>query len=99
MAGVKRERGAAIDKMGDLIELETNTELDGMGNGGSSSSRGPEDTSDVSTPTAGRAATSATTSSATATQEALLNERFPIRGRVRNAYNTSSSSSGKDKGD
>ncbi|KIW55910.1 hypothetical protein PV05_04617 [Exophiala xenobiotica] len=99
MAGVKRERGAAIDKMGDLIELETNTELDGMGNGGSSSSRGPEDTSDVSTPTAGRAATSATTSSATTTQEALLNERFPIRGRVRNAYNTSSSSSGKDKGD
>jgi hypothetical protein len=113
MAGVKRERGAAIDKMGDLIELETNTdtELDGVGGGGSSllllsSSKGAEeeDTSDVPTPTAGRSAaagTSATTSSSvTATEEALLNERFPIRGRVRNAYNnTSSASSGKDKGD
>ncbi|KAK5467431.1 hypothetical protein LTS15_000403 [Exophiala xenobiotica] len=127
MAGVKRDRGAAIDKMGDLIELETNTdtELDGMGmgmgtgtgmrtennpGGGtgsslSSSSKGAqeEDTSGVPTPTAGRSAagTSATTSSSvTATEEALLNERFPIRGRVRNAYNnTSSASSGKDKGD
>ncbi|KAK5324019.1 hypothetical protein LTR93_004806 [Exophiala xenobiotica] len=115
MAGVKRERGAAIDKMGDLIELETNTdtELDGVGGGGSSllllssSSKGAEeeDTSDVPTPTAGRSAavgSSATTSSSvTATEEALLNERFPIRGRVRNAYNnnTSSATSGKDKGD
>ena len=28
-----------------------------------------------------------------ATEEALLNERFPVRGRIRNAY------VGKDKGD
>ncbi|KAK4939967.1 hypothetical protein LTR10_019819 [Elasticomyces elasticus] len=76
MAGVKRERGAAIDKMGDLIELETNSE-----SADQSATRMEDDTSMSS-----------------ATEEALLNERFPIRGRVNNAY-ASNSGSGKDKGD
>ncbi|KIV84361.1 hypothetical protein PV11_00146 [Exophiala sideris] len=76
MAGVKRERGAAIDKMGDLIELETNIE-----SADQSATRTEDDTSMSS-----------------ATEEALLNERFPIRGRVNNAY-ASNSGSGKDKGD
>ncbi|KAI1628193.1 hypothetical protein EDD37DRAFT_297907 [Exophiala viscosa] len=76
MAGVKRERGAAIDKMGDLIELETNSESVDQ-----SATRAGDDTSMSS-----------------ATEEALLNERFPMRGRVKSAY-ASNSGSGKDKGD
>ncbi|KAL6246615.1 hypothetical protein RBB50_006853 [Rhinocladiella similis] len=92
MAGVKRERGAAIDKMGDLIELETNTELAGSGSGGQDVSRRTDDTADIPTPTIPTMITTAT-----ATEEALLNERFPIRGRIRNAY-ASTSSPSKDKG-
>ncbi|EXJ90375.1 hypothetical protein A1O1_03476 [Capronia coronata CBS 617.96] len=79
MTGGKRDRGAAVDKMGDLIELETNTE-DGPGS------------------SSGVTPVSATTSaSASATEEALLNERFPLRGRVRTAYARTDSSSAKDK--
>ncbi|KAJ9637029.1 hypothetical protein H2204_004953 [Knufia peltigerae] len=93
MAGVKRERGAAVDKMGDLIELETNTELAGLGGSGQDGTRSMDDTSDIPTPTI-----PTMINTTTATEEALLNERFPIRGRVRNAY-ASTSSPTKDKGD
>lgn len=96
MAGVKRERGAAIDKMGDLIELETNTESAEPGSSENPNAiRAADDTLDIPSSTAA-ARQSGTMSSAT--EEALLNERFPIRGRVKNAY-ASHSSSGKDKGD
>ncbi|ETI27542.1 hypothetical protein G647_09733 [Cladophialophora carrionii CBS 160.54] len=92
MAGApgKRDRSAAVDKLGDLIELETNSETVPTDR-----SRDPSSGRDTGrdkdiTPTAATARTSDF-----ATEEALLNERFPIRGRVRNAY--ASSASGKDK--
>ncbi|KIW66616.1 hypothetical protein PV04_05933 [Phialophora macrospora] len=92
MAGAtgKRDRSAAVDKLGDLIELETNS---GTLITDSSKRLGKgEDTDrdEITTPTA----TTATTSDF-ATEQALMNERFPIRGRVRNAY--ASSALGKDK--
>lgn len=76
MAGGKRDRSAAVDKMGDLIELETNT--------------GDSSPGTTTTP-------AATPASASATDEALLNERFPLRGRVRTPYTRTDSASGKDK--
>ncbi|EXJ58141.1 hypothetical protein A1O7_05565 [Cladophialophora yegresii CBS 114405] len=88
MAGApgKRDRSAAVDRLGDLIELETNSETMPM-----DGSRGRDtDRDEDLTPTAVTA-----TTSDFATEEALLNERFPVRGRVRNAY--ASSASGKDK--
>lgn len=91
LAGGKREkgRGNGIDRMGDLIELETNTETL------QADVRSRESGEEASTPTAARK-----TASSSATDEALLNERFPIRGRVRNAYASSAgSSTGKDKDD
>jgi hypothetical protein len=72
---VKRMAGTGknnVDKMGDLIELETNSET--LGTVGDNSRDGGDDI----TPTA--------STSDFATQEALLNERFPVRGRVRTAY-------------
>ncbi|KIX02304.1 uncharacterized protein Z518_08245 [Rhinocladiella mackenziei CBS 650.93] len=95
MAGAKRERGAVVDKMGDLIELETNP--DGESHHVNSIAGKSKDS--ATTPTAISPRTSAGVASTTASAtEVLLNERFPIRGRVRNAY-ASASSSGKDKGD
>ncbi|EHY59035.1 hypothetical protein HRR83_001695 [Exophiala dermatitidis] len=87
--GNKREKGggvaAGVDKLGDLIELETNA----------------NDTSGASGQQQGSKATAAASSSASvsATEEALLNERFPLRGRVRPAYTTATTSSSlaKDK--
>lgn len=82
----KRERSAAVDRMGDLIELETTSETLSENSNGNGNSDGPgkgHDQESNVTPTA---------ATATATEEALLNERFPVRGRVRNAYATSSSS-------
>ncbi|KIW19478.1 hypothetical protein PV08_00050 [Exophiala spinifera] len=104
MAGVKRERGAAIGKMGDLIELETNAELAGVGINGQEGATSIEDTAEMPTPTiptmtTATTTTSTTTTATTATEEALLNERFPIRGhRVTNAY-ASTSGPTKDKDD
>ncbi|OQU95370.1 hypothetical protein CLAIMM_01589 isoform 2 [Cladophialophora immunda] len=91
MAGAagKRDRNAAVDRMGDLIELETNSEVHEDRHVQREEAEG-EDGEDITTPRA------STTESAT--DEALLNERFPMRGRVRNAY-VSQSSSGKDKDD
>ncbi|KIY00646.1 uncharacterized protein Z520_03309 [Fonsecaea multimorphosa CBS 102226] len=90
MAGAagKRERNAAVDRMGDLIELETNSEIyeDRHMQTEAESDNGGED---ITTPTA--------TTTDSATEEALLNERFPVRGRVRTAY--VSQTSGKDKDD
>ncbi|OAP60026.1 hypothetical protein AYL99_05028 [Fonsecaea erecta] len=89
MAGAagKRERNAVVDKLGDLIELETNSEIH-------EELRAPtevqgDEGQEMATPTA--------TTTASATEEALLNERFPVRGRVKNAYVFHSS--GKDKDD
>ena len=89
MAGTsgKRDRSAAVDRLGDLIELETNSES--MPNDGRNSFGGGED-HDI-TPTAATA-----TTSDFATEEALLNERFPVRGRVRNAYASLAPGKGKD---
>jgi hypothetical protein len=94
----KRDRNAGGgDRLGDLIELDTNSEsvvsidaedIGGGGSGSSETARAADD--DVVTPTASTARTSDF-----ATEEALLNERFPVRGRVRNAY----ANSGKDKDD
>jgi hypothetical protein len=70
LAGPKSNK-AGPTKMGDLIELETNSEMSDLLEGGE----------EVQTPTMltdGGAQTTAT--------EASLNERFPARGRVRNAY-------------
>ncbi|KIW91765.1 uncharacterized protein Z519_07735 [Cladophialophora bantiana CBS 173.52] len=88
MAGAagKRERNAAVDKMGDLIELETNTETHEDWHVQVGEEDGEEENT---TPIA------STTESTI--EAALLNERFPMRGRVRNAY--VSPSSGKDKDD
>jgi hypothetical protein len=92
MAGAsgKRDRSAAVDKLGDLIELETNSETNPT-DSSKRLGRGEDMGRDENiTPTATTAKTSDF-----ATEQALLNERFPIRGRVRNAY--VSSASGKDK--
>lgn len=104
MAGVKRERGAAVDKMGDLIELETNSEVPELG-GDRQNPGGRLDNNifEATTPSIGGIGTGSGTASqpaavASATEEALLNERFPVRGRMRNAY-ASGSNSGKDKDD
>lgn len=104
IAHAKRERNAAVDKMGDLIELETTSES--PPHLASTSSSGAR--AHAPTPTATSATGSGggdydntsttTTLSASAADEALLNERFPIRGRVKTAY-ASSSSMGKNKGD
>ena len=93
MAGTKnlRERNAVVPKMGDLIELETNSEGPEIGAGALNGlalethrvqSRRSDDTL-TPTPTASGPGI---VSTATATEQALLNERFPMRGRIRNAY-------------
>ena len=85
MAGAsgRRDRSAAVDKRGDLIELESNLEPLSTGDAQASEPRGGTDADEDRTPTA--------TTSASATEEALLNERFPVRGRMRNAYGKSGS--------
>ncbi|EXJ80833.1 hypothetical protein A1O3_07117 [Capronia epimyces CBS 606.96] len=109
IAGAKSHRGATVDKMGDLIELETNTEdtsgLDSNGDGSSTGGNGQIAAAnpDMDTITLAQKATmtasASTSASVSATEEALLNERFPMRGRLRNAnaYSRMDSSSGKDK--
>ncbi|KIW81167.1 hypothetical protein Z517_04190 [Fonsecaea pedrosoi CBS 271.37] len=86
-AGAKRERNGAVDRMGDLIELETNSEFheDRHIQTKRAESDGGEGVGvdEIATTSAAAAAGSTTGS---ATEEALLNERFPMRGRVRNAY-------------
>ena len=82
----KRERSAAVGRMGDLIELETNSES--LGDENSDGHRGEGDGSGEGDENKTPTATTARTSDF-ATQEALLNERFPVRGRVRNAYASS----------
>ncbi len=81
---IKKERVGAA-KMGDLIELETNSDL----------GEPILDEDDFPTPTAPNMNMSMQDGKwqSSATDEALMNERFPIRGRVMNAYG-----SGKDKG-
>ena len=92
MAGVntKSAKTNNMGRMGDLIELETNSDF------GDALEEIEED--DLATPTlssmAGDGAGLRSRGSAIATEdEELLNERFPVRGRVRNAYDT-----GKDRG-
>ena len=102
IAGTKtlRERGGQVDRMGDLIELEVNNEGGTTQPGGGSGANAPgagKGESAEAVPAAMGIAPIASTSTTTATEEALLNERFPIRGRVRTAY--VSSGTGKDKGD
>lgn len=96
MAGAKslRDRNGPVPKMGDLIELETNSE--GMEMGPGSRNDIGLDTNidqarhsdDTITPTAIQPSSAGSSSTSTATEQALLNERFPMRGRVRNAYET-----------
>jgi len=96
MAGAKslRDRNGAASKMGDLIELETNSEISGpdVGPGSEVSLDTNIDqarqSDDTITPKAKWPSSTESTSASTATEQALLNERFPIRGRVRNAYET-----------
>lgn len=96
MAGTKslRDRHATTPKMGDLIELETNSEGTELGIGSRpdigldtivDQARRPDATV---TPTASQPTRSDSASISTATEQALLNERFPMRGRVQNAYET-----------
>ncbi|KAK5056099.1 hypothetical protein LTR84_012652 [Exophiala bonariae] len=93
MAGTKslRDRHGAAPKMGDLIELETNSESTQLST--SRSDIGLEanidqvrQSDDTPTPTTAKPAES--TSTSTAIEQELLNERFPMRGRVQNAYET-----------
>jgi hypothetical protein len=58
------------ERMGDLIELEGT----GMGEGSTAAEEGEEDGGDTPTLTM------------SANEEALLSERFPPRGRIRDAY-------------
>lgn len=95
MAGTKslRDRHGTAPKMGDLIELETNSE--GTELGGSRPDVGPDthmnparQSDDTIITTAIPGSHAGSTSSSTAIEQELLNERFPIRGRVQNAYET-----------
>jgi len=103
IAGTKRDRSTCVGKMGDLIELETNSDpADASGNSINTNDDDKKEGDAGHTPipkpagpSTGVNATARTGAShAIATEQALLNERFPIRGRVRNAYSV-----GKDKGD
>jgi hypothetical protein len=73
MAGVKGPKGPGLSKMGDLIELETNTDL------GEPLSDNEEA---QATPTTSKISLGFQDQSSAE----LLDERFPIRGRVMNAY-------------
>ena len=80
LAHKKDKAGSA--KMGDLIELETNSELGE-----------PIIEDDFPTPTQASGGFDNAQATTSATEEALLNERFPMRGRVMSAYGN-----GQDKG-
>lgn len=79
ISGNKKDKASGIGRMGDLIELETNTEPTTIVDSG--------EIDDID-----RTPRASTIGQTTATEEMLLNERFPIRGRVMNAYGA-----GKDK--
>ena len=85
MAGAKSKTSGA-SRMDDLIELETNSDLGD-----------PilENEDDQATPTASTMNVSGSRGFERPSDEDLLNERFPIRGRVMNAYGQGV---GKDKG-
>ncbi len=85
MAGAKSKTGGA-SRMDDLIELETNSELRELS---------LEEEDDQATPTATTMTISGSRGFERPSDEELLNERFPIRGRVMNAYGMGV---GKDKG-
>ncbi|RVX74714.1 hypothetical protein B0A52_01841 [Exophiala mesophila] len=90
-----RERTGTVAKMGELIELETNSEGQELGsqsrrrlhveNGRPST----ESSGGSLTPTAIPPTNGPGLSITSSTEQAILNERFPMRGRVRNAYETS----------
>ncbi|KEF59739.1 uncharacterized protein A1O9_04585 [Exophiala aquamarina CBS 119918] len=99
MAGAKslRDRNGTTPKMGDLIELETNSEISGPDIGPRTDSSldtnidQARQSDDTMTPKTMHPSSAESTSTSTATEQALLNERFPMRGRVRNAYETGQS--------
>ena len=82
----KSAKAGGMGRMGDLIELETNSDF------GDALDDVEED--DLATPTMGSMVGHGGRGRETVQEEEeLLNERFPVRGRVRNAYDT-----GKDRG-
>ncbi|KIV89700.1 hypothetical protein PV10_07081 [Exophiala mesophila] len=89
-----RERTGTVAKMGELIELETNSEGQELGSQSRSRLRvetgrsSIESSRDSLTPTAIPCTNGPGLSITSATEQAILNERFPMRGRVRNAYET-----------
>ena len=85
MAGAKSKIGGT-SRMGDLIELETNSDL---------GEPITDDEDNQATPTASTMKVSGSRG-LERPEEDLLNERFPIRGRVMNAYGLGTA---KDKGD
>lgn len=90
-----RERTGTVAKMGELIELETNAEGQELGSQSRSGlyietgRPSTESSGDSLTPTAIPSTNGPGLSTTSATEQAVLNERFPMRGRVRNAYETS----------
>lgn len=96
LAGAKslRDRNGTVPKMGDLIELETNSEISGSDLDPSTDTsldtniNQARQSDDTITPKTIQSSGAGSMSTSTATEQALLNERFPVRGRVRNAYET-----------
>lgn len=81
MATGKAAKAGAGGRMGDLIELETNSDL---------GEPILEDDDEQQTPTLESTSRFGSKAHSSATEEEALDERFPIRGRIRNAYSRTS---------
>lgn len=100
MAGSKSTKRGAGAGMSDLIELETTSDAGSVSGGGNNDDPAARaDSDNMRTPTmpaAGMPSTGLSSSQGSSsssglqpqalTEEQMLNERFPVRGRVRSAY-------------